>query len=510
MMRKKVLAAAVLSAVVALSGVGVVSTAATPTTLTLTSFEGIKSWGVLEADWSVQTIFREAVYDTILKEAANGAIVPNVASKFYYADKAKQQLVLEIRKGVKYSDGNVVSNRSVARSLRRYIDPANNAHALKAVDDITSVDTKAPNKVILNLKQPNPGLTLYLARQAGLLSSPAYWGTPSEKAYPVGSGPYILDVAKSQLGANYVFKSNPGYWNKKARKFDNLVIKIIGTQTALNTALQTGAVDGANLLENSAFATLNAAGVKSSSYVANVEAWRFSDRSGKLNSPIANLKVRQALNYAIDRKAILASPIGGGLGYVTTQEFPKGFDGYVASLENRYPYDPAKAKALLAEAGYPNGVKIASIQPFFFYFGPAKAILSAMLDKVGVTIDWIEAKPPALSAFAEAQAGKYPMFYQGLQRDPNWAFLNFSVMKDAPWNADDYMDSTMQKFIDQYRVGTPAVGKKALEQLNTYMVENALSIPIYVREGKYMHTSKIQITQRAGGIPSIWDMAPAA
>jgi peptide/nickel transport system substrate-binding protein len=513
MKKMKVLAAVVAVSMLAVGGVASTSQAAPkkpkPTTLTLGMFEGIKSWGVLDADWSVQTPYRQAVYDTILREAPNGSVVPNVASKFYYTGSTKTLLTLEIRPGITFTDGTPLTNKVVAANLNRYIKPANNALGRNFVDDISGAVAVAPNKVLITLKQANPGLTLYLARQVGLLTSPKNFDSPTEKSIPIGSGPYILDQARTQPGTQYYFKANPNYWNPRARKFDNFVIKVLATQPPMNTALQTGAIDGGPLLEKSAYTSLTAAGIKSTGFVSNVQAWRFSDRTGKLGSPIANLKVRQALNHAVDRKAILESPIGNGLGYVTSQEWPKGVEGYVPALENKYPYDPEKAKRLLAEAGYPNGIKISSIQPFFFYNGPNRAILAPMMEKSGVTIEWITANPPAPSAFAELQAGKHPMFYQGLQRDPNWAFLNFSVAKDALWNADKYTDPTMEKLINDFRYAKPENGKKILEQLNTHMLENALSIPLYVLEDRYMHTSKVKITKRASFLPHLLDFSPA-
>src|SRR5450759_2477316 len=97
--------------------------------------------------------------------------------------------------------------------------------------------------------------------------------------------------------------------------------------------------------------------MKLSGVEQNVQGLDFLLKDGTAVPAIGDVRVRQALNYAIDRTA-LAKVLGGGKGRPVSSEFLPGGDAYDASLDNYYPYDVAKAKALLAAAGYPNGFKV--------------------------------------------------------------------------------------------------------------------------------------------------------
>ena len=170
----------------------------------------------------------------------------------------------------------------------------------------------------------------------------------------------MIDPKATILNSQYVYVKNPYYWDPDAQKWDKVVIKIISDSNAMLSALKTGQVQVAEGAAIQA-AAAEAAGLQIVTAPSAMLGMYIGDIDGKIVPALKDVRVRQALNYAIDRKAIVES-LYGKYGKPTDQFVPQGIGGYVAKLEDVYPYDPKKAKALLAEAGYKDGFKFTLVE----------------------------------------------------------------------------------------------------------------------------------------------------
>jgi peptide/nickel transport system substrate-binding protein len=146
---------------------------------------------------------------------------------------------------------------------------------------------------------------------------------------------------------------NPGYWDASQIHIANLTVQDITQPEQILAALESGQVNVAYIAGNQV-AAAKAAGFK----IAVIPSEVVNELDIQTTTaPFTNPKVVEAINYAINRQAIVQVQ-ASGYGTVAYQPFPQGFVGYSSQLANLYPYNPAKAKQLLAQAGYPNGVKI--------------------------------------------------------------------------------------------------------------------------------------------------------
>ena len=260
-----------------------------------------------------------------------------------------------LRPGVKFTDGTPWNADAAIFNLDRmsnksspYYYPELNATAglflggiasAKKVDDMTiQITTKGPYSYLLG------DLALLPFGSPTAIKAEGKDGFATK---PVGTGPF--KVESYVRGQKLVMVRNPDYWRGPA-KLDRVILRPVPDATARAAALQSGEVNWIEVPPPDSVPALKAAGfqVLTNAY-SHVWPWVL-DMTKK---PLDDVRVRQALNYAIDR-ATLSKAILNGTGRPALQYAPVGDAGYDKSLDT-YTYDPAKAKQLLADAGYPNG-----------------------------------------------------------------------------------------------------------------------------------------------------------
>ena len=321
------------------------------TTLTLGAVQEIRSWDPAQAHVGHFLQPYQAAYDSLLLREPDGKLSPMLATAWKY-NETNTVLTVDLRTGVTFSDGATFDAEAAKANLDHF-KKANGPQMaqLTAVSDVKVVDA---DTIELNLTAPDPSLEFYLSQAAGLMGSPKALGTEGIKTEPVGSGPYVMDKAATVKDSQSVFTARKDYWNKDNQKFEKVTFKILVDPTARTNALVSGQVD-ATLLDPKTGKQAEGAKMK---LVTNEVDWQgllLLDRDGAKNTRLRNVKVRQAINYAFDRKTIL-DQVMLGQGTPTSQPFGKASGAWVEELENKYPYDPAKAKALLKEAGYETGL----------------------------------------------------------------------------------------------------------------------------------------------------------
>ena len=324
--------------------------------------EGEMTWGVhisLAPTWfdpaETQGIITPflvmyAIHDAMAKSMPGNATAPSLAESWQMSSDGRTY-DFTLRRGVKFHNGDALTSEDVKFSFDRYRGAG--AKALK--DRVAAVETPGPYQVRFRLKNPWPDfMTFYTAASgAGWIVPKKYVEKVGEDGYkklPVGAGPYKF--VSFTPGIELVLEANDSYW-RKTPSVKRLVFKVITDETTRLAALKRGEIDVvysirgelAEELVRTPGLTLKPAVIQSPQWVAMLDQW-------DPKSPWHDRRVRLAANLAIDRKAINQA-ITLGHSRLTYSIIPSTFDFYWQPPA--YPYDPAQAKKLLTEAGYPNG-----------------------------------------------------------------------------------------------------------------------------------------------------------
>ncbi|UUZ84857.1 ABC transporter substrate-binding protein [Paenibacillus sp. P26] len=296
--------------------------------------------------------YLDPVLQALARFDEKGNLVPWLAESWETDAKAKT-ITFKLRKGVKYSDNTDFDAESVKWNIEKYID-----NKRSETNNIESMEVVDPGTLRLHLKEWNSSTLQAVGYFVRYISPATFKAHDKEWAYknPVGTGPYLLD--KWQVNVSVSYKKNPGYWEAGKPKTDRIEMLIIEDAQTAASALKAGEVDeiqagnidiAKELIDSKKFDV-----VLHKNGVGAVGVGIIPDSRTK-GSPFADVRVRQAMSYAIDEKAI-AETFGKGY-YVTTNQWGAP-DAVTYNKEVAgYPYNPQKAKQLLAEAGYPNGFK---------------------------------------------------------------------------------------------------------------------------------------------------------
>ena len=351
-------------------------------------------------NWAYTTYapIEQAAYETLLHANTDGGFDPALATEWGW--ESPELFTLSLREGVTFTDGEVFDAEAVKANLEHYkVAQGRSAAQLQPIESVEVVDE---HEVAIHLAEPQPDMPLILSQNMGMMISPAVIASPDQLlTAPVGAGPYILDAARTVTDDTYTFTKNPDYWNADAIGFDTMVFKIFSDGQAAFNALQSGQVDLTfGTSENLDAAT--AAGLSVDEAPGTLVNIQIVDMAGDEVPALGDVRVRQALNYAIDRDAIVETLQPGR---ATPQVWHSAGEAYDASLDDYYPYDPDEAKRLLKEAGYEDGFTFKmNNHPLMQTVAQAVA---GYLAEVGVTLE-IVVQPTVAEFVADGIAGTYP------------------------------------------------------------------------------------------------------
>jgi peptide/nickel transport system substrate-binding protein len=332
---------------------------------------------------SFQSLF--PAYDTLLHVDAQGDLQPWLATEWTFVDPTT--LELKLQDGVTFTDGTAFDATAVKANLEYARDIAEGTGFQVYLKPITDVQVIDPTTVRIVLAQPNPGLPFDLAQLPGEMVSPKALAAPDQlSAAPAGTGPYVLDTAASRQGTTIAYKRNPDYWadDQDAFGYDQVVYTFAQDPTAIRNGAQAGDIDAFNLRPGDAVP----AGFDSVNSTSGPDAGfegLWLDVTGTNQPALKDVRVRQAINYAIDRATIAKTVFEGAATPVAAVPVTEDSSAYSDDLSKAYPFDQAKAKSLLADAGYSGGftMKVLSL-PVADAFAQA---IAANLRDVGIDLD---------------------------------------------------------------------------------------------------------------------------
>src|ERR1700733_14623038 len=308
------------------------------------------------AGWDMHVLGLVYASITTLDRAGNPG--PGLATSWKYAPGGKS-VTFALRPGLTFTDGTPLNAQAVRENIERGLTQQN-SNIASELAVISKVVVNSPTSFTLDLSQVDYQLPYLLAGKDGMLVSPKAFATTagvnSLPTQPVGAGPFKLTSYVPDSHADLV--RNPGYWDASQIHLANFTVQDITQPEQILAALQSGQVNVAYIAGNQV-AAAEAAGFKVDVIPSEVvDELDIQTTTAPFNNP----DVVEAINYAINRQAILTVQ-ASGYGAISYQPFPKGFVGYSSKLANLYPYNPTLAKQLLAKAGYKNGLKITLTAP---------------------------------------------------------------------------------------------------------------------------------------------------
>jgi peptide/nickel transport system substrate-binding protein len=293
-------------------------------------------------DTDSYSIYRN-IFDNLLTRDADGKIVPQIATAWRYVSDTV--IDFDIRTDVKFHDGSPLTAEDVVFSVKRITNPAFKSPQLGQFNSIMAAEAVAPATVRLTTKEPYPVLLAQLVKLS--IVPKRYVETVGDAKFnvePIGSGPYRL--ASWQKGVRVALEANESYWRGKPF-FRRLTFQPVPDPATRIADLRTGKADVARGLNPDDVAALKG---EAQLQILSVPTERIGYMFvNALAGPTADVRVRRAIAYALDRPLIIEALLAGYGRPVEIVLTPANF-GYLGDIKG-YPHDPARAKALLKEAG---------------------------------------------------------------------------------------------------------------------------------------------------------------
>jgi peptide/nickel transport system substrate-binding protein len=327
------------------------------------------------------------IYEGLVTIDKDGKVKPLLATEWTVSPDGLTY-TFKLRPNVKFQNGTAFDSSIVKFSLDR-ARAADSTNAQKQFfEPIESIETPDPLTAVIKLKQPSGLFVYHLGWGDAVMIDPKTVET--NKTEPVGTGPFKFK--DWQRGNRVDLVRNDDYWDKGVPKLASVTFRFIGDAQAQAAALRAGDIDGfpnftapelfGEFQKDARFKTVVGATPRKLVAALNNE-----------KPPLDNVKVRQAMMSAIDRKMVIDGAYSG-YGTPIGSHFAPTDRGYV-DLTGVLPYDQAKARKLLAEAGYPNGFTITIKAPQMTYTTRASEIMQAMLADVGITLNIEPSEFPA-------------------------------------------------------------------------------------------------------------------
>jgi peptide/nickel transport system substrate-binding protein len=330
---------------------------------------------------SQDTVWLAPIYEPLIIEMPDASLVPGLATEWEWVED-NTALELTLREGVTFHDGTPFDAESVKLNIERAktVEGSAVAPLLTAVETVEVVD---PMTVRLHVSGPAATLPRILADRPGMMISPAAIDDPNLPSNPVGAGMYRIQEYRE--GDRAIMVRFDDYWNPDWAQLAQL--EIVAQSDALTrlNGLRSGELDLANL-DPATFEQAEGAGLATEQFSTTSSTYLHLNRT---RAHFDDIRVRQALNHAVDRQAILDAVLLG-YGHASSQYYsPEFAPGYVEGMDDRYPYDPEKARQLLAEAGLADGFSFDLLVPSLVTSQGIAQIVQAQYAEIGVTVNFI-------------------------------------------------------------------------------------------------------------------------
>ena len=406
------------------------------------------------------------IFEGLTKINEDFSVTPLLAEKWDFSPDLKT-LTFTLRPNVKFQDGEAFSSKDVKYSFERFAakDSTNKDKGFFA--SIDSIETPDPMTVVLKFKHPSFEALFHLGMDTAVILDEK--SATAEATNPVGTGPYKL--SSWTKGSSITLDKWDGYRDAAHIPIAHATFRFISDPSAAVAAMLAGDVDAFPR-----FANVQALGQFKSDprfqvLVGGTEGKTILAMNNK-KKPLDDLKVRQAIAYAIDRKAIIDGAMDG-LGTPIGSHLTPNDPGYI-DLTGMYPHDPAKAKALLKEAGVTTPLELSLILPPPPYARQGGEIVAAELAEVGIN--------------AKIQDVEWAQWLSGVYKDKNYdltiishvepldigiyANPNYYFQYDSPAFQAIYAKVTSAANLEAYKAALGEAQKKLAEDcVNAFLFQ---------------------------------------
>lgn len=326
---------------------------------------------------AIREVTTPSIFESLGRIDRTGAIGPGLAESWSISEDGKEY-VFKLRQGVKFHDGEPLDASVVKFSLDRLFAPDSTNPAKSLYTDIEKVEVVDPSTIKVTLKSPNSFLLYSLSLGDAGIMHPKTAATNDKN--PIGTGPFMFKERKE--GDSITLVRSPTYRDPNAIKLNTVIFKIVKDPSAQVSALLAGDVDAFPGFQAPELVERLRKDPRFAVVVGTTEGEVIlATNNGK--KPFDNPKVRQAIASAINRDELISAE--SGFGAPIGSHFAPHNKAYV-DLTKTYPFDIAKAKALLAEAGYPNGFEASLKLPPVGYAQRAGEVIASQLGKIGIKV----------------------------------------------------------------------------------------------------------------------------
>jgi peptide/nickel transport system substrate-binding protein len=333
---------------------------------------------------AIAAVVFDNVQEGLVKIDRHGKMIPWLAERWYTTDSKNYTFFL--RKGVHFQNGRELAAADVKFALDRAMNPETKHPYRVQYEVIQDVIVKDDHTVTVALKRVDATFLYTMARQGSVIYPRE--AVDSLKTHPIGTGPFT--IGEWVRGDRIVLVKNKDYWQKGLPYLDRVVFRFIPDPNSALAALKSGDID------------VSAFGIGPESVDELKKDARFqvivgdstNDVTLSMNNgkkPYSDKRVRLAITHAINKEEVLKGAMFGYGKVLGSNVDPT--NPYYVDVSKRVPYDPVKAKKLLAEAGYPNGFDaVFKVAPQYYYTVRSAEVVASQLAKVGIraTIQQVE------------------------------------------------------------------------------------------------------------------------
>jgi peptide/nickel transport system substrate-binding protein len=408
----------------------------------------------------------EAVWDRLAKCDSLGALEEDIAESWEITNE-NRTITAKIREGLTFTDGTPVDAAAVQASFEY---AAENGGSTADYEGITFESPDA-NTISITWPEPQPVLA---NKVCSVYIVPASYLDAGDWDVPAGSGPYVLDEENTTTGSVYAFTKNEDHWNADHYPYPKLEVRVIESETAAVSALKTGQID-ASLIPAGSLAEAEASDLEVIQFKGQTPRLIISDRKGEVVPALGDVRVRRAMNMVFDKEA-MAEQLYLGNAEPTAQVFREGSDAYIEDLEDPYPFDVEKAKALMEEAGYADGFDLQLPTMEGQNFETLMPYVKEQLAQINVRVT--EVPLSGANAIGDLLSGTYPVVLWQLGNMGNSA-LQIYIEATVPgwWELQDQPNEYIDSRWAQIATATPEESKRLQQEINQYLVDEAWFAP---------------------------------
>ncbi len=464
--------------------------------------------------------FAQQVEEPLVSRRPDLTKVPSLAVSWRQVDPKTWEF--KLRQGVRFHDGKPFSADDVVFSFKRAMMPTSDfKEIVGTIADVVAVDaatvritTKAPDPILLDAVYNVFIMSKAWAAEHGVNTPQDYGG--GQETYAVrhanGTGPFILETRDPDVRT--VMVKNPNWWGLKdnPHNVDRIIYTPVKNPATRVAALLSGELDFlldpplqdlARIESSGQFQIQRAPAVWTIFLGMNTGSKELASSSVKGKNPFADIRVRKAMNMAVDVNAI-TQRIMRGLAQPAGTIVPPGVQGYDKSLDVHLPFDADGAKKLLVEAGYPNGFDVRLDCPNDRYLNdePICQAVVGMLARIGVKVT-LDLKPRTIH-LPKLQAKKTDFYMLGWGSDTMDAHnhLSFMASPTSIWNETGYVDQKLFDLINGMESEIDMAKRDGMIKEASLRLREAYSyVPLY-------HPMLAWATRKGVTVPMVPDNLP--